>query len=233
MDLFQSLRGGLVVSCQPEVDDPEHDPLNRPEFMAALAQAAVRGGALGIRADRPAHIAAIRTAVSVPLIGLYKKDLPGTAVRITPTVALAVELAAAGADILALDATARSRPEGGSPAGFIQQVMRATGRPVLADISTYEEGLAAAGSGAAAVATTLAGYTPYSRQEQGPDYALLERLSRALSIPVIAEGRFNSPGQAARALACGAWAVTVGSAITRPKTITTWFVQAMKSAIQS
>ena len=228
MDLFQSLQGGLVVSCQPEVDDPDHDPLNRPEFMAALAQAAVRGGALGIRADSPAHIAAIRAAVGVPIIGLYKKDLPGYAVRITPTAVLAAELAAAGADILALDATDRSRPEGGSPAGYIQAVLRATGKPVLADISTFAEALAAADAGAAAVATTLSGYTPYSRQaEEGPDYGLLERLARALSIPIIAEGRFNTPDQAARALACGAWAVTVGSAITRPKTITAWFVKAM------
>jgi N-acylglucosamine-6-phosphate 2-epimerase len=228
MDLFETLRGGLVVSCQPDMEDPHHDPLNRPEFMAALAQVALRGGAVGIRADSPAHIAAIRAAVAAPIIGLYKKDLPGYTVRITPTLKLAKEIAAAGADILALDATSRPRPESGSAAGFIQAVMRATGRPVLADVSTLAEGLAAADAGAAAVATTLSGYTPYSPQTEGPDYALLEALAKALTIPVIAEGRFNTPEQAVRAMRAGAWAVTVGSAITRPRVITSWFVKALK-----
>jgi N-acylglucosamine-6-phosphate 2-epimerase len=225
--LFAALRGGLVVSCQPEVDDRENDPMNRAEIMAALAAAAWRGGAAGIRADGPAHITAIRAAVPLPIIGIYKYDLPGFAVRITPTLALAQQLAAAGADMIALDATLRPRPEGDTPGGFIRRVSAETGLPVLADVSTYEEGLAAAEAGAAAVATTLSGYTPYSPQLAGPDFELIERLAGALRIPVIAEGRIAAPEQAAQALQCGAWAVTVGSAITRPRTITAGFVKGM------
>jgi N-acylglucosamine-6-phosphate 2-epimerase len=229
-EFFASIRSGLVVSCQPEMEDAASDPLNRAEFMAALAKAAVLGGAVAIRADGPAHIAAIRAAVSVPIIGIFKADLPGFAVRITPTLAHAAQIAQAGADLLALDATARPRPEGGDAAGFIRQMIAVTGKPVLADVSTFEEGLAAAEAGAAAVATTLSGYTSYSPRSQGPDLALVERLSKALSIPVIAEGRYNTPSQAAQAIRRGAWAVTVGSAITRPRTITTWFVEGLQKS---
>lgn len=232
--VLETLRFGLVVSCQPEADDRDTDPLNRAEIIAALAQAAVRGGAVGIRADSPAHIAAIRAVVQVPIIGIYKKDLPNYAVRITPTAALAIEIARAGADIIALDATARPRPEGGDAPDFIRLVSAATGKPILADVSTYEEGLAAAEAGADAVATTLSGYTSYNPLlNDKPDFALIERLAKALTIPIIAEGRFRAPDQAARALACGAWAVTVGSAITRPRTITSWFAGALRREARS
>lgn len=228
MNLFDAFRGGLIVSCQPEVEEPENDPMNRAEIMAALAEAAVLGGAVGIRADSPAHIAAIRARISVPLIGIYKLDLPGYAVRITPTTATALEVAAAGADIIALDATARPHPEGGDVPTYIRMIIAATGKPVLADVATFEEGLAAAEGGAAAVATTLSGYTSYSPRRFDPDFILLEKLVKALSIPVIAEGRITTPQLAAQALKRGAWAVTVGSAITRPRTIAHEFVHEMR-----
>ena len=228
-DLLQQLHHGLIVSCQPDFAEPAQDPMNRPEIMAALAQAVALGGAVGIRADGPAHIAAIRAAVTLPIIGIYKHDLPGYTVRITPTVELAVQVARAGADLIAVDATARPHPEGQDMADWIHQVRAATGKPVLADISTYEEGIAAAAAGADAVLTTLSGYTDYSPQEEEPDFDLIVRLVGSLHVPVIAEGRINTPAQAARALACGAWAVTVGSAITRPRTITARFAQALRS----
>jgi predicted NBD/HSP70 family sugar kinase/putative N-acetylmannosamine-6-phosphate epimerase len=212
--LFDRLRAGLVVSCQPDADEPGDDPLNRPEFMAGMAQAAVAGGACAIRADSPAHIAAIRAVVAVPVIGIYKVDLPGYAVRITPTLEHAAQISRAGADILAVDATARPRPQGASAAGYIRLLIESINKPVLADVATFEEGLAAAEAGAAAVATTLSGYTSYSPRRFDPDFNLLEQLVKALSIPVIAEGRFNTPSLAAQAIQRGAWAVTVGSAIT-------------------
>jgi N-acylglucosamine-6-phosphate 2-epimerase len=227
--IFDTLRSGLIVSCQPDADEPENDPLNRPDLMAAMAQAAVAGGACAIRADSPAHIAAIRAAVTVPLIGIYKVDLPGYAVRITTSVEDAVQISQAGADILAVDATARPRPQGSSAAGYIRLLNEATGKPILADVATFDEGLAAAEAGAAAVATTLSGYTSYSPRRFDPDFTLLEQLVKALSIPVIAEGRFNTPALASQAIKRGAWAVTVGSAITRPRIITHWFVREMRN----
>lgn len=226
---LETLKGGLIVSCQPDAKDPANDPMNRPEIMAALAKSAVMGGAIAIRADTPGHIAAVRAAVDVPIIGIYKHDLPGFEVRITPTVEDAVAIAQAGADIIAVDGTVRPRPQGRDAADFIQQVMAATGKPVIADISTLSEGIAAAEAGAAAVLTTLSGYTPYSKQQEEPDYELVEQLARLLTVPIIAEGRYNTPAQAARALECGAWAVTIGSAITRPRTITAQFVQGLSA----
>lgn len=195
--------------------------------MAAMARAAVSGGAVAIRANCPSDIAAIRSAVTVPIVGLYKVDLAGFDVRITPTVDHACQIAAAGADIIALDATDRPRPEGLSAAEIIDRVRRITGLPVVADVATLTEGVAAAEAGADAVATTLSGYTPDSPAQAEPDFELIHQLSAAVSIPLIAEGRIATPEQAARAIALGAYAVVVGGAITRPQWITERFVFAL------
>ncbi len=222
-DPRQQMRGRLVVSCQAEIGEP----LYGAGHMAAMAVAAVRGGAAGIRANGPDDIAAIRQAVAVPLIGLHKVIIPGYAVRITPTLASAIAVARAGAEIIAIDATARPHPDGTSLAEYIRQIHEQTGRLVMADISNSPEGLAAQEAGADLVATTLSGYTQDSAVQENPDFDLLERLARELRLPVIAEGRIATPEQAAQALALGAWAVVVGSAITRPLWITERFVQAM------
>ena len=99
--------------------------------------------------------------------------------------------------------------------------------PVMADVSTLEEGLEAAGAGADLVATTMAGYTPHSRQMPGPDLDLVRDLARGVSIPVVAEGRIRTPEEAAAALQSGAWAVVVGRAITMPEAITEAFARAL------
>jgi N-acylglucosamine-6-phosphate 2-epimerase len=217
--LLARLRHGLIVSCQAA----PHEALYGPAFMAAMARAVAAGGAVAIRANGPADVAAIRAAVSVPIIGIYKVDLPGFEVRITPTVDHARQIAAAGADLIALDATARPHPAGITAAELIARVRQATGCPVIADVASVEEGLAAAEAGADAVATTLSGYTGDSPSQDEPDYDLIHQLAPALPVPLIAEGRIATPGQARRALALGAYAVVVGSAITRPQWITARF----------
>lgn len=221
---LSSLRGGLIVSCQALPGEP----LFGSDIMARLARAAEAGGAIGIRANSPADIAAIRAVTRLPLVGLSKVDVAGFDVYITPTVADAISVSDAGADIVAVDATRRSRPEGASAAAFIARVKEATGRPVLADISTDDEARAAQDAGADFVSTTMSGYTPYSPQIPGPDFALVERLARFLSVPLIAEGRVATPEQARAALEAGAWAVVVGGAITRPQQITARFVAGLK-----
>jgi N-acylglucosamine-6-phosphate 2-epimerase len=224
--LKHRLHKGLIVSCQALPGEP----LFGAGMMAAMARAAVSAGAVAIRANGPEDIAAIRAEVQVPIIGIYKADLPGFEVRITPTLEHALQVADAGADMIALDATLRPHPEG-SLADLIEKIHRRTGLPLLADISTVEEGLAAAACGAEFVVTTLSGYTSYSPDQPGPDFALLSALVAALGpqgTPVIAEGRIATPEQAARALALGAHAVVVGSAITRPQWITARFMDAVK-----
>jgi N-acylglucosamine-6-phosphate 2-epimerase len=228
MDLFEQIHGGLIVSCQPDAYDRAGDPMNSPFIMAALARSAEMAGAVGIRADGEDDIAAVCTAVRLPVIGLFKADLPGFDVRITPTLAHARRIAASGAHAIAVDATRRPRPEGPSTAEFIHLVKEATGLPVFADVSIVEEGLEAAQAGADALLTTLSGYTAYSPQREEPDFGLIEALAARAGVPVIAEGRINTPEQAAQALACGAWAVTVGSAITRPRWITRRFVEGLR-----
>ena len=219
------LAGGVIVSCQA---GPE-DPLFGPTLMPAMARAAAKGGAVAIRANGPGDIAAIRAAVSLPIIGLWKVDVPGLGVRITPNVEHARAVAAAGTSIIALDATARARSDGSSVADLIARVRGETGLPVLADVSTVDEGLAAQDSGADLIATTLAGYTDGAPSSAGPDLQLVAELAPRLHVPLIAEGRIATPDEAARAIALGAYAVVVGHAITRPEWITARFVAALKT----
>ena len=212
------LRGGLIVSCQARADNPLHGP----QFMAAMARAAEQGGAVAIRANGAADIAAIRAAVALPVIGIDKVFAEGEAVYITPSLAAAERVMAAGARIVALDCTARPRTGEGWRA--VLRRIAGAGCEGGADISTLPEGLEAEQEGATYVATTLSGYTAATRDRgPGPDLALVEALAARLSVPVIAEGRLNTPALARAALDAGAHAVVVGTMITNPREITRSF----------
>lgn len=215
------VRGRLIVSCQALA----HEPLHGAEIMARMAVAAQQGGAAAIRANGPDDVRAICAAVSLPVIGLYKEDVPGYPVYITPTLRHALAVAEAGAAVIAIDATDRARPQPGTLAEFIEAIHAQTGCLVLADISTLEEGIAAEAAGADMVSTTMSGYTEYSPQQREPDVALVAALARQVQIPVLAEGRYRLPDQVAAALDAGALAAVVGGAITRPQEITRWFVE--------
>jgi N-acylglucosamine-6-phosphate 2-epimerase len=217
----ERVRGKLIVSCQALA----HEPLHGAEIMARMAVAAMQGGAAAIRANSPADIAAIRKSVDLPVIGLFKDDIEGYPVYITPTLRHALAVAEAGADVIAIDATARPRPEPGTLADFIARIHLQTGLPILADIATLEEGVAAVEAGADLVSTTMSGYTADSPAQRDPDLELVANLSRAVGVPVLAEGRYRTPEQASNALAVGALAVVVGGAITRPQEITRHFVE--------
>jgi N-acylglucosamine-6-phosphate 2-epimerase len=216
----------LIVSCQAL----PQEPLFGADIMAKMAVAARQGGAAAIRANTPVDIAAIRKAVDLPIIGLYKEEIAAFPVYITPTLRHALAVAEAGADVIAIDATARLRPEPGTLAEFITRIHQATSLPVLADISTLEEGVAAIEAGADMVSTTMSGYTDYSPAQRDPDLELVGKLSRAIHAPVLAEGRYHTPQQASDALAVGALAVVVGGAITRPQEITKYFVEELRHA---
>lgn len=210
------------MSCQANPDSPLRDPF----IISRLALAAVKGGASALRLQGFADVQAVREVTSLPIIGLTKTDRNDTDVYITPTTAEAVKLAELGAEIVALDATLRPRPE---PLEEMFAAIHAAGALVMADISTLPEAQNAYSLGADMVGTTLAGYTPESRPLDSPDWELMAEL-RAAGLPFIAEGRLNSPAEAAEALRRGAHAVVVGSAITRPDVVTGWFKTALQDA---
>lgn len=223
MDVLETLRGGLIVSCQPV----DAGPMDQPTIVAAMAMAAVAGGAVGLRIEGVDNLKAVRPKVDVPVIGIVKSDLATTPVRITVEAAHAVALSEAGADIIAYDATPRSRPDSRDR---VLATILDCGRIAMADCSSFEDGHAALKGGAGILGTTLSGYTAETEGlNEGPDFALIEQFA-TLDAFVMAEGRFNTPDLVARARSAGADAVTVGSALTRLEHVTSWFVDAMRRA---
>lgn len=217
-------KGAFVVSCQALPDEP----LFGSHHMAAMTRAVIQGGADAIRANSPEDLRAIREeAGDLPIIGLWKKDYEGFDMYITPTLEDALAVYEAGADIVALDATDRPRPDGRTLEQVIRE-LKERGIPVMADISTYEEGVNAARWGADYVSTTLSGYTPSTQGVTLPNLELVRRLAQAsLGVPVAAEGGISTPEEAKQALLAGADFVVVGSAITRPQLIAAKFAAAV------
>ena len=226
-EIFDKLKGGLIVSCQALAQDPLHSRF----IMSRMACAAWEGGAAGIRANSVEDIRAIRKAVPLPIIGIIKKvyDGVGADVYITPTEAEVDALIPSGCDIIAMDATNRVRPGGLTLEEFFPAIRRKYPDALfMADCSTAEEGLAAQRLGFDCVGTTLASYTPYTKGRAIPDFAMMRELASALTIPLIAEGGIWTPEQLREALDTGAAAAVVGAAITPPPEITRRFVSAIR-----
>ncbi|WOD38624.1 N-acetylmannosamine-6-phosphate 2-epimerase [Nodosilinea sp. E11] len=221
--ILELLRGGLVVSCQA----PAESPLHRAEVIAAMAEAALLNGAVGVRIDSPDHIQAVRAGSDRPIIGLWKQVIPPSAVYITPQFHHAAAVAQAGGDIIAIDATDRPRPGDETLADLIQQIHDRLGKPVMADIDTLDNALKAIDAGADCVGTTLFGYTAATQTEAPPGLALLQDLVQQCSVPVICEGGIASPAQARQALDLGAYAVVVGTAITGIDSLVKGYVETL------
>jgi N-acylglucosamine-6-phosphate 2-epimerase len=204
------LQGGLIVSCQAPVASPMHNPL----VIAAMAEAAVNQGAVAVRIDTPAHVTAVRERISAPIIGLWKQVIPEYEVYITPQFHHAAAIASAGADIIAIDATPRRRPDGETLEALIEQIHIQLKKPVMADVDTLESAIAAAKAGADMIGTTLFGYTPKTNHLNPPGFDLLAQLVHQLDAFIICEGGVSSPAMAHHALKLGADAVVVGTAIT-------------------
>ena len=211
LELLESLKSGLIVSCQAPVNSPLHDPL----VIAAMAKAALNRGAVGVRIDTPAHVAAVRQNIGkFPLIGLWKQQIPDFEVYITPRFADAVAIANAGADIIAIDATLRPRPNGESLSDLINKIHQELGKLVMADVDTMASASAAVDAGADLLGTTLYGYTADTSYFSPPGWNFLSEMLSIFNIPVICEGGVASPQMADQALHLGAYAVVIGNAIT-------------------
>ncbi|EKF20505.1 N-acetylmannosamine-6-phosphate 2-epimerase [Nitratireductor pacificus pht-3B] len=200
--------------------------MDRPDIVAAMAQAAIAGGAAGVRIEGIEKLKIVRPMIEAPIIGIVKCDLPESSARITVSVASAQALIDAGADIVGYDATPRPRVD---ERREIVAAILSGGALAMADCSTLEDAIAARKEGAVILGTTLSGYTPDTAAEDaGPDLPLLGKL-RELGRFVMAEGRFDTPSLAALAMTAGADAVTVGSALTRLEIATQWFAEAVRS----
>ena len=223
--IVESLAGGLIVSSQAYPGEP----LREPRIMTAMAQAAVLGGAVAIRAQGLADIELIQSTLDVPVIGLVKVGSEG--VFITPRVSDCESVARTGVAIVAFDGTLRRRPDGSTLAECVDAI-QSHGALALADCGSLEDADASTQAGADCVATTLAGYTGVRRRTVGPDFGLVEELAQTCDVPVLAEGRIRSPADAVRCLELGAHAVVVGSAITHPTTITRTYANALTAATE-
>lgn len=225
MSIIEKLKGGMIVSCQSEGDDPFNAS---PEYMALFAKAAEMGGAAGIRTQGIEKLKAIKQVINLPVIGLLKSQFTDGTVRITGSYHEVEQLIKAGSDIIAIDGTFRERERLSGPQ-FINEVKKRYGCVVLADIATRLEAQACEECGADAISTTLNGYTPETLSSvEDPNLYVLEEIIRTAHIPVFAEGRYNKPDDARTAMEMGAYGVISGTAITRPRVITKWFVEAVE-----
>lgn len=212
--MLNEVKGKLIISCQALPDEPLHSPF----IMGRMALAATQGGASGIRAQSMADILEIKKNTDLPIIGIVKRNYDDSEIYITPTKKEVDELLAVGCDMIALDATNRTRPHGEKLEDLVAYI-KSHGIETMADCSTYEECVEAQRIGFDCVSTTMCGYTPYSEVVEGPNIELIKRLVADLDIPVIAEGKINTPEDLRAVLDAGAYCAVVGGAITRPQNI--------------
>ena len=214
------MKRGLIVSCQALPNEPLHSSF----IMGKMALAAKQGGAIGIRANTVEDIMAIKSEVDLPIIGIIKQDYDHLIPYITPTMKEIDALVEANVDIIALDATINQSEE------FIKQIFKKyPSQKFMADISTIEEGIKADELGFHYIGTTLVGYTEQAKGLN--NFEVLETLIEKCQAPILAEGNFDTPEKARKALEMGAYAVVVGSAITRPQLITKHFNDEMMKGL--
>jgi len=212
-DLASRVSGNLIVSVQA----PFGSPLRDPYVIAAMAEACLANGAAGVRLESPEHIAAVRQRCpSALIVGLWKRTFSHSDVYITPGWHEVQAVWAAGADVVALDATDRIRPDGDSLEVLLKRIHHELSIPIMADVDSLNSGLKAAELGCAWVGTTLYGYTNITKAFHPPAWDLLARLHAELpaDVVLICEGGISTINEATKAFQEGADAVVVGSAIT-------------------
>lgn len=226
-EILKATKGSIIVSCQALPNEPMY--CEEMSLMPFFANAAKQAGSKCIRTSSIRDVTEIKKTTGLPVIGLVKRVVEGYASYITPTMKEIDDLVDSDSDIVALDCTMRERGDGTTINEFIAQIKEKYPDIVLmADISTFEEGVNAAKCGVNLVSTTMSGYTDYSPKTDGPDFELVRKLVAELDIPVIAEGRIHTPEDAKKMLSLGVHAVVVGGAITRPLEIAQRFYKGIE-----
>lgn len=227
--LLEKLNKKIIISCQAAEGEPIYDN----NCMQSIIESVIFGGAAGLRLAGEKDIKNTKKTSDIPIIGITKPDtLPlnwKEIVYITPTFEDAKKISEAGADIIAIDGTSRIRPEE-NLAELIEKIHIELNKPVMTDCATLEEGLMCKLLGADIISTTLSGYTQntLNNNSEEPDFELLKDLVKAVDCPIILEGRIWTREHAVKAFKLGAFAVVIGSAVTRPQLITKRFVDAVK-----
>lgn len=214
--ILDSLKKGLIASCQPI----PNGPMDSSSIILALARSSIIGGASGLRIENKKNIKLVKNNTKVPIIGLIKRNLKNYPIIISPYLSDITMIAKAGADIIAFDATNRKRPE--SVINIINEIKKFN-KISMADCSSINDVFNAIESGVDIIGTTLSGYTK-NKVPKYPDFNLLKK-AISLGKPVIAEGRFNTPYLAKKAIKMGAHSVVVGTALNRVEIITNNFVK--------
>lgn len=218
---------GIIVSCQPVKDEPFYDV----NFIYRMAQAALHGGSVGLRIEGLKNLKYIKNKnLNCPIIGLIKSKnhyYQPDKIYITRTINQALNICASGADIVAIDFTLR---EGRSKKFYFELVKELNTQhksvEIWADVATLDEGLNAQECGIDYVSSTLCGYTSETKNVSLPNFKLIEKFSKNISIPYFAEGGIRSKEHVELARKLGCHGVVIGTALTRPHVLTKEYVKA-------
>jgi N-acylglucosamine-6-phosphate 2-epimerase len=215
--LIKKIKGSLIASCQPV----PNGPLDFPSFILASAKASIIGGASALRIEGFKNLKIIKKNIKLPVIGIKKRVSNKYPIIITPLISDVERLAELGAEIIAFDATLRNRPF--TVSKLISRI-HSYKKIAMADCSDIKDAINAIDNGADILSTTLSGYTSDKPSPKYPDFKLLNKLIKKFNVPIIAEGRFNSPVFFKKAIKAGAHSVVVGTALNRIELITRSFL---------
>lgn len=225
--VFFPLKQGLIISC----NRLGNEPFTADDMLLLFARAGLDGGAAGIRAEGAPLVSLIKQNLPTTVIGWCASTYDDGRMRVSGSFQEVESLLHAGADIIAIDGTFRRR-DGMSGPQYVEAVRQRFNCPLLVDVSTYAEGIACADYGADGISTYLSGGTLDTSyyDSETPDFNIVRTLTRELTIPVIADGRILIPKFAKDLLLDGAWSVVIEAAVTKPKIITGWFLDAVQKA---
>jgi len=216
------IKPGIILSVQLEPTDPIVDPC----FVLSMGKIAESVGATAVRTNGGKHVKILKQNLRIPVIGLVKNR--AYEAYITPTFDDVKEVVSSGCDVVAIDCTRRNRP---IPLEELFGMIR-TNFPyveIIADIADEIDAQQVLPLKPDYIATTLSGYTEYTKNTWLPNIRLVKELASFSLVPVIAEGGYSTEKEIVEAFLSGAYAVVIGTAITRPWVTLSKFIEAFRN----